>query len=87
MPTLATRRALGTGTGNPVKRETATGTLHGSHIESDPPTPRLGLITVVLATACGLAVANIYFAQPILGLLADAFHTSESSATLAVTVV
>jgi predicted MFS family arabinose efflux permease len=48
---------------------------------------RLGLLTVVLATACGLAVANIYFAQPILNLLADSFHTSQSAATLAVTIV
>ena len=47
----------------------------------------MGLLTVVLATACGLAVANIYFAQPILNLLAASFHTSESAATLAVTVV
>src|ERR1700712_3954665 len=49
--------------------------------------PRLGLLTGVIATACGLAVANIYFAQPILGLLAGAFHTSESAATPAVTAV
>ena len=54
-----------------------------------PPTPqvRLGLVTVILATACGLAVANIYFAQPILDLLAASFHTSQSAATAAVTVV
>jgi predicted MFS family arabinose efflux permease len=48
---------------------------------------RLGLLTVVLATACGLAVANIYFAQPILDLLASSFHTSQGAATTAVTVV
>jgi predicted MFS family arabinose efflux permease len=48
---------------------------------------RLGLLTVVLATACGLAVANVYFAQPILDLLAASFHTSQSAATTAVTAV
>jgi predicted MFS family arabinose efflux permease len=48
---------------------------------------RLGVVTVVLATACGLAVANIYFAQPILDLLAGSFHTSQAAATTAVTVV
>ncbi|CAN5468497.1 MFS transporter [soil metagenome] len=48
---------------------------------------RLGLLTIVLATACGLAVANIYFAQPILDLLAASFHTSQGAATTAVTVV
>jgi predicted MFS family arabinose efflux permease len=48
---------------------------------------RLGLVTVVLATACGLAVANIYFAQPILDLLAGSFHVTQGAATSAVTVV
>ncbi|CAN5274959.1 MFS transporter [soil metagenome] len=51
------------------------------------PIPRLRLVTVVLATACGLAVANLYFAQPILDLLATAFHTSQGTATAAVTVI
>lgn len=44
-------------------------------------------MTVILATACGLAVANLYFAQPILDLLATAFHTSQGAATTAVTVI
>ena len=57
-------------------------------VPSTSPTPtRLGLLTVLLATACGLAVANIYFAQPILDLLAGSFHTSQGAATMAVTVV
>ena len=51
------------------------------------PVPRLRLVTVILATACGLAVANLYFAQPILDLLATAFHTSQGAATTAVTVI
>jgi predicted MFS family arabinose efflux permease len=46
----------------------------------------LGAITFVLAAACGLAVANIYFAQPLLGLLARSFHTSEGAVTVVVTV-
>jgi predicted MFS family arabinose efflux permease len=49
--------------------------------------PRLRLVTLILATACGLAVANLYFAQPILDLLATAFHTSQGAATTAVTVI
>jgi hypothetical protein len=36
----------------------------------------LGAITFVLAAACGLAVSNIYFAQPLLDLLARSFRTS-----------
>ena len=56
---------------------------------SAPPTSappvRLGLITVVLATACGLSVANIYYSQPLLDLLARSFHTSQGSAAIVVT--
>jgi predicted MFS family arabinose efflux permease len=55
--------------------------------DGQAPPVRLGLITVVLATACGLAVANIYFAQPVLDLLAGSFHVSQGAATSAVTVV
>jgi predicted MFS family arabinose efflux permease len=46
----------------------------------------LGAITVVLAAACGLAVANIYYAQPLLGLLAHSFGTSDGAVTVVVTV-
>ena len=46
----------------------------------------LGAITFVLAAACGLAVANIYFAQPLLTLLARSFGTSEGAVTVVVTV-
>lgn len=54
-----------------------------------PPTevrsPRLGLITLVLATACGLSVANIYYSQPLLDLIARTFGTSQGSAAVVVT--
>ena len=46
---------------------------------------RLGLITVVLAAACGLSVANIYYSQPLLDLIARSFHTSQGSAATVVT--
>src|ERR1700761_1700755 len=48
--------------------------------------PALGAITFVLAAACGLAVANIYYAQPLLGLLARSFGTSDGAVTVVVTV-
>ena len=38
------------------------------------------VLTLVLATACGLSVANIYYAQPLLDLIAHSFHTSQGSA-------
>jgi predicted MFS family arabinose efflux permease len=42
-------------------------------------------LTLILATACGLSVANIYYAQPLLDLIAHSFHTSQSSAAVVVT--
>jgi predicted MFS family arabinose efflux permease len=69
-----------------MQRDTTQLTPRASPEDQGAPA-RLGLITVILATACGLAVANIYFAQPILDLLAGSFHTSQAAATAAVTVV
>ena len=51
------------------------------------PAPRsLRLLTVVLAAACGLTVANIYYAQPLLDLIAGDFRVSQGSAALIVMV-
>jgi len=49
-------------------------------------TRNLRLLTVVLATACGLAVANLYYAQPLLDLLAHSFGVSQGSAAVVVTL-
>jgi predicted MFS family arabinose efflux permease len=43
-------------------------------------------LTLVLAIVCGLAVANIYYSQPILDVLARALHTDQSTVTLIVTL-
>ncbi|HEX4702959.1 MAG TPA: MFS transporter [Pseudonocardiaceae bacterium] len=45
----------------------------------------LRLVTVTLAAACGLAVANIYYAQPLLGLIAGSFRISNGIAAAVVT--
>lgn len=50
------------------------------------PDRRLGWITLLLAVLCGLSAANLYYAQPLLGLLADSFGVAEGRAALVVTV-
>jgi len=50
-----------------------------------PDAARLRLITLTLAFACGAAVANLYYAQPLLELVSKSFHVSQGSATVVVT--
>lgn len=44
-----------------------------------------GLI-ILLATACGIIVANLYYAQPLIGLISNEIGLSNSSAGLIVTI-
>ena len=46
----------------------------------------LRLVMLVLAFACGASVANLYYAQPLLGLIRHSFGISAGTAALAVTV-
>ena len=49
--------------------------------------PRLSRsVTVVLAVACGLTVANLYYSQPLLDLIARDFDVSRGAAAVVVTV-
>ncbi|MEU8607780.1 MFS transporter [Actinoplanes sp. NPDC048791] len=49
--------------------------------------PRLSrAVTVVLAAACGLTVANLYYSQPLLDLIATSFGVSRSAAAVVVTL-
>lgn len=43
-------------------------------------------LTILLATACGIIVANLYYAQPLVGLISTALGLSTSSAGLIVTL-
>ena len=43
-------------------------------------------VVLLLAVACGVTVANLYYAQPLLHAIAGAFRISEASAGLLVTV-
>lgn len=36
--------------------------------------------------ACGLTVANLYYSQPLLDLIAGSFHVSQGAATVVVTL-
>jgi predicted MFS family arabinose efflux permease len=46
----------------------------------------LRLVTTTMAVACGLAAANLYYAQPLLALIAASFRVSQGTATVVVTV-
>ncbi|WP_304045795.1 MFS transporter [Jatrophihabitans endophyticus] len=54
--------------------------------EVEAPAASLRLVGIVLAAACGLTVANLYYAQPLLALISTSLHVSESAATLVVTL-
>jgi len=47
---------------------------------------RLRAVLLVLAAACGMTVANLYYAQPLLAPIAADFHVSQGSTTLVVTL-
>jgi len=46
----------------------------------------LRALALVMAFACGLTVANLYYAQPLLDLIADSFHISQGAASVTVTL-
>ncbi len=43
-------------------------------------------LVVLLAAACGITVANLYYAQPLLGLIASSLHVGEGAAATVVTM-
>ena len=45
-----------------------------------------GLVTVVLAVTSGLAVANLYYAQPLLDLIARGFDVGQGAASVVITL-
>jgi predicted MFS family arabinose efflux permease len=54
-----------------------------------PASPRrqagLSIVILTMAIACGLTVANLYYAQPLLALMAQTFGVSQGSAAIVVT--
>ena len=57
-----------------------------SHAKLDPGPERLRLLTFILATAAGVSIANVFYSQPLLTLIADSFGITESAASIVVTV-
>jgi predicted MFS family arabinose efflux permease len=53
--------------------------------DSARPPAGLSVIILVMAVACGLTVANLYYAQPLLALMASSFHVSQGTAAIVVT--
>ena len=56
-------------------------------VNNTPTTPGVSSSTaLLLATACGVVVANIYYAQPLVGPIADSLGLSLAAAGLIVTL-
>ncbi len=56
----------------------------GSYAASTPSLSRL--VVMVLAMTCGVAVANVYYAQPLLATMANDFRVSEASIGIVITI-
>lgn len=78
--------------GTPATPPGATGALpaaqpaatSGDHAGRPPAISRR--LTLLLAASCGVAVANLYYAQPLLSTIARSFHTGSGTAGLVVTL-
>ncbi|BBA98031.1 putative transporter [Actinacidiphila reveromycinica] len=57
----------------------------GAPAPPDEPARALRWVIITLAFACGASVANLYYAQPLLGLLSHSFGVSKGTATIVVT--
>lgn len=57
-----------------------------NHVEENAPAPLSAALVVIMAIATGVAVANIYYAQPLLDTLAASFGVSTAKAGLIVTL-
>jgi len=56
------------------------------HTTAARPHPATRTIALVMAVACGLTVANLYYCQPLLDLISGDFHVGQGTASLVVTL-
>ena len=61
-------------------------TVPGARPPTDPQTPVSPRLVLLLAVTCGAAVANLYYAQPLLHTIAQAFSVYEGTAGTFATV-
>ncbi|OKO89243.1 transporter [Bradyrhizobium sp. NAS80.1] len=67
--------------------KTANFTFEAAEADASPATARLSRgVALLFAVACGLAVANVYYAQPLLDTIADEFGISHATVGLVITI-
>src|SRR6202034_371617 len=87
-PSRKSRRGQMSNIGTP-QQERAPGTQPLQEAPGGPAAlspARLRLVLLVLAAACGMAVANIYYSQPLLGHISSTFGVSQGRTELVVTL-
>ncbi len=71
-------------TATPTTRRPGTG--RGSLLRRPSREAGLNVVILTMAVACGLTVANLYYPQPLLALVAHGFGVSQGTAAIVVTV-